>query len=338
MRDLLVVGAGPAGLATALHAARAGMSVTVLDRRPGDGDKACGEGLMPSALRELALLGVDPPGHPITGITYRQGDRVARAQFRSGPGRGVRRTALHAHLHRAVVDAGIELTPGDGRAPVQHPDHVEVDGRTARWLVGADGLHSRVREAVSPARPSRAPRWGLRRHYAIAPWTSAVEVTWAGRREAYVTPVGDDTVGVAVLTDRPGAWNDQLVDFPALRYRLDGAETVSAVRGAGPLRQDVPRRVCGRVLLVGDAAGYVDALTGEGIAVALASARVLVAALLDGQPQRYERDWARVTREPRLLTAGLLAARRAPGLGRAVVPAASALPGVFGRVVDRLAG
>lgn len=338
MRDLLVVGAGPAGLATALHAARAGWAVTVLQRRAGDGDKACGEGLMPAALRELAALEVHPEGHDITGITYRQGARTALATFRAGPGRGVRRTALHACLHDAAREAGVEIVAGDGRGFVQHADHVRVDGHRARWLVGADGLHSRVREAVGPARAVRAPRWGLRRHYALAPWTSRVEVTWAGASEAYVTPVAPDTVGVAVLTDRPGPWADQLAAFPELSARLAGATPVSSVRGAGPLRQDVRRRVQGRVLLVGDAAGYVDALTGEGIAVALASARVLVAALLDGQPQRYERDWARVTREPRLLTAGLLAARRAPGLGRAVVPAASVLPGVFGRVVDRLAG
>lgn len=343
MRDLLVVGAGPAGLATALHAARAGWSVTVLERRAGDGDKACGEGLMPAALRELALLGVDPDGQNITGITYRQGARVARSTFRAGPGRGVRRTTLHTQLRAAADAAGVEVVPGDGRAVVQHDDHVRVDGRDARWLVGADGLHSQVRAALGPARPrrlapARPPRWGLRRHYALAPWTTTVEVTWGDTTEAYVTPVGPDTVGVAVLTSSPGPWADQLAGFPGLRERIAGATEVSTVRGAGPLRQDVRRRVGGRVLLVGDAAGYVDALTGEGISVALASARVLVQALLAGEPQRYETAWRRVSREPRLLTAGLLAARRTPGLNRVVVPAAAALPRVFGAVVDRLAG
>lgn len=359
MRDLLVVGAGPAGLATALNAARAGWSVTVLERRPGDGDKACGEGLMPAALRELALLGVNPDGFDITGITYRQGAHVARSTFRAGPGRGVRRTTLHAQLRAAAAAAGVEIVAGDGRAVVQHGDHVRVDGRDARWLVGADGLHSQVRASIAPARPrgafparpprifpappprvfpARPPRWGLRRHYALAPWSTTVEVTWGDTTEVYVTPVGPCTVGVAVLTSSPGPWADQLVSFVELRERLTGAEEVSTVRGAGPLRQHVRRRVAGRVLLVGDAAGYVDALTGEGISVALASARVLVEVLVAGDPQRYEAAWRRVSREPRLLTAGLLAARRTPGLNRVVVPAAAALPRVFGAVVDRLAG
>ncbi|MEO6881426.1 MAG: NAD(P)/FAD-dependent oxidoreductase [Mycobacteriaceae bacterium] len=338
MRDLVVVGAGPAGLATALHAARAGWSVTVLERRPGDGDKACGEGLMPAALRELALLGVDPDGHDITGITYRQGHHVARSTFRAGPGRGVRRTTLHTHLRDAATAAGVEIAAGDGRKVVQHDDHVRVDGRDARWLVGADGLHSQVREAVGPVRPRRAPRWGLRRHYALTPWSSTVEVTWGDTTEVYVTPVGPGTVGVAVLTSAPGPWPQQLACFGELRERVAGAAEVSTVRGAGPLRQHVRRRVAGRVLLVGDAAGYVDALTGEGISVALASARVLVEALVAGEPQRYEAAWRRVSREPRLLTAGLLAARRTPVLNRVVVPAAAALPRLFGAVVDRLAG
>ena len=70
MNDLLVAGAGPAGLATAIHAARAGLSVTVVDRRPGPIDKACGEGLMPHTLRHLDALGITPHGKPFRGITY----------------------------------------------------------------------------------------------------------------------------------------------------------------------------------------------------------------------------------------------------------------------------
>lgn len=337
MRDVLVVGGGPAGLVTALHAARAGLRVTVLDKRGADGDKACGEGLMPAALRALGELGVDPPGADIAGITYRQGQTAAVTRFRSGPGRGVRRTALHAHLHQAVVAAGVEVLDGAAGGVVQHPDHVEAGGLRARWLVAADGLHSPTRATLGLARPSTQPRWGLRRHFAVAPWTDTVEVTWGGTGEAYVTPVGPDTVGVAVLTSARGSFDDHLAAFPALRERLRCAEPASTVRGAGPLRQDVRRRVAGRVLLVGDAAGYVDALTGEGIAVAVESARVLVECLVAGDPQRYEREWRRVSRSYRVLTGGLLAARRSP-LARGVVPAAVAAPWVFGRVVDRLAG
>src|SRR6185437_3469572 len=97
--------------------------------------------------------------------------------------------------------------------------------------------------------------------------------------EAYVTPVSDDLVGVAVLGPGDGTrFEGWLPEFPELYGRLAGAEPATAVRGAGPLRQRATRRVAGRALLVGDASGYVDALTGEGISLGLAHARAAVAA------------------------------------------------------------
>src|SRR6516165_7843947 len=96
--DLLIVGGGPGGLATALHARRLGLSVIVAEPRENPIDKACGEGLMPGGLAELTSLGVDPAGMPFHGIAYVSENRRAEARFRSGPGRGVRRTTLHAAL------------------------------------------------------------------------------------------------------------------------------------------------------------------------------------------------------------------------------------------------
>jgi flavin-dependent dehydrogenase len=95
--------------------------------------------------------------------------------------------------------------------------------------------------------------------------------------------------------------------------------------------------VAGRVLLVGDAAGYVDALTGEGLALAFAQAEAAVRAITDGVPQRYERDWGRLTRRYRWLTAALLAATRPQAARRALVPASRLLSPVFGGVVNALA-
>jgi flavin-dependent dehydrogenase len=90
-------------------------------------------------------------------------------------------------------------------------------------------------------------------------------------------------------------------------------------------------------LLVGDASGYVDALTGEGVALGLAQARAAVAAITAADVGRYERDWHRVTRRYRALTSGLLYASRVPVARRTIVPAAAALPWVFGAIVDQLA-
>jgi flavin-dependent dehydrogenase len=339
VRDVLVVGAGPAGLAVALGAARAGLDVAVCERRPGPIDKACGEGLMPGAVRALAALGVDPPGHDIRGIAYLRDQARALADFTNGPGRGVRRIALQQALRAAVDAAGIPVLHRRIAEVRQYDDHVCADDLAARYLVAADGLHSPIRQSIGLAAPSAVqPRWGQRRHYAMAPWSDYVEVTWAANSEAYVTPVSADTVGVAVLTSDRGSYEQQLAAFPELAARVAAAQPASGVRGAGPLRQRVRGRAAGRVLLVGDAAGYVDALTGEGIAVSLAAASELVACLVADRPDRYDQAWLRVSRRSRLITSSLLWARRRPVLARSIVPVATRLPGVFRAAVDQLAG
>jgi flavin-dependent dehydrogenase len=337
MRDLLVAGGGPIGLATALYAARAGLDVAIHEPRAGVIDKACGEGLMPSAVADLTALGVALDGHPIDGIRYVDGARSAEATFRAGPGLGVRRTCLHGALRDLVSEAGIPTVPAAARRVDDAGDHVTVDGEPARYVVAADGLHSPVRRMTGlDGPPARHRRYGLRRHASVAPWSRFVEVHWSRSGEAYVTPVGDGSVGVALLSARPRPFDDLIGDFPALAERLSG-QPLSRVRGAGPLRHRSRRRVSGRVLLVGDAAGYVDALTGEGIALGLAQARAAVSAVAAGDPQRYEADWRRLTRRHDLVTLGLLTATRVPALRGRIVAAAGRLPWVFDAAVDQLA-
>ena len=338
--DLLVVGGGPVGLGTALLAAQAGLSVTVIEQRRDPVDKACGEGLMPGAVRAFADLGVAPPGRDICGIRYldASGRRAAQARFRDGVGRGVRRTALHDALTAAAAGAGIPRITARVDGISQCADRVEAAGVVGRYLAAADGLHSTVSRQYALDQPARVrPRFGLRRHYARTPWTDFVEVHWAAGAEAYVTPVADGLVGVAVLTDRRGrSLDDWLTEFTLLRERLAGAPPASAARGAGPLERNLARRVVGRVLLVGDAAGYVDALTGEGIGVGLASARRLVAAVQADRPQDYELAWRQASRRCRVLTRGVLYAAQRRRLRAAVVPAASAAPPLFRRLVHAL--
>lgn len=404
MIDVLVVGGGPVGLATAIRCAMAGLSVTVAEPRTGPIDKACGEGVMPAARRRLAALGVEPDGYPLRGIRYRDEGHQADTRFRHGDGLGVRRTVLQAALGERAAALGIAVLRARVTEFERHQDHVTAAGVTARYLVAADGLHSLIRRLLDPEpRPARSsppessppeswaagpasrpvsgrhggrgptPRYGLRRHYQVAPWTDLVEVHLNPDAEAYVTPVSPDVVGVAILFARggtahtgmtagpsrasgsrepavddrgrqagdadggPSAFEARLSAFPALRGRLAGAMPASDVRGAGPLRQDVRRRVHGRVLLVGDASGYLDALTGEGIGVGLAQAEVLAACLAGGRPEDYEQAWRKVSGPAWRLTAGLLWSRSRPLLSARIVPAAQHLPWLFGAVVNRIA-
>ena len=338
MIDVLVVGGGPAGLATAIRCAQAGLSVTVAEPRSGPIDKACGEGLMPAAVRRLAALGVRPAGHPLRGIRYLDAGHRADALFRHGDGLGVRRTTLHAALAVRAAQLAIPVLPVRVTGFTQHcGGGVTAAGLRARYLVAADGLHSAIRRACALDPPrARHPRFGLRRHFRMAPWSDLVEVYWTAGAEAYVTPVADDLVGVAILGGAQGDFRSRLAAFPGLRERLAGARPASEVRGAGPLRQDVRHRAAGNVLLVGDASGYLDALTGEGIGVALAQAAVLAECIASGRAADYERAWRRVSRKSWVLTSGLLWARHQALLAPRIVPAAQRLPGLFTTIVNHV--
>ncbi len=339
MTDLVVVGGGPVGLATAIGAVQRGLNVVLVEARGGDGDKACGEGLMPSALASLTALGVDPAGFPLAGITYVAGRRRASSTFVGRRGRGVRRTELVRALRQRAEDLGVRTQRGRVTEVHQHEWGVTVAGVQARYVAVADGLHSPVRRTLGLeiTRRNAPSRYGLRRHYAVAPWTDHVEVHWAADCEAYVTPVGAGEVGVAVLCGGGEPYESWLSRFPELGERLHGAPSTSGTRGAGPLRQHARARVAGRALLVGDAAGYVDALTGEGLAVGFAAAAALVDCVAADRPGDYEKAWRDVTRRPRLVTEALLRATRLSPVRAALVPAASRLPAVFDAAVRVLA-
>lgn len=342
--DIVVIGGGPVGMVAALYAARAGLSVIVLEPRSSPHDKACGEGLMPGALLALHELGVDPPGRSLQGIEYIDGGQSVSATFPGLVGRGVRRTALQQDLRAALDAAGVPVIPDTAADVAQDADSVRVAiigsdrGLVCRYVLAADGLHSPTRRhlGLQAKRPSLR-RYGLRQHFRVAPWNDRVEVYWAASAEAYVTPVADDIVGVAVLTNSRGPFDDRLAEFPQLAQRLKGATPASDVLGAGPLAQRATSRVCGRVLLIGDAGGYVDALTGEGLAVGFAQAEVAVQAALLDRPDTYPR-WARkVTWRSTVLTRGLLVATQPAWGRRATLRAAVAMPGAFRASVSVLA-
>jgi len=342
--DYAIVGGGPAGLAVAILAALAGRHAVVVERGHGAVDKACGEGLMPPGVAWLRRMGVElgpDAAPPFRGIRYVDGAVVAEANFVEGPGLGIRRTALSSAMRRRAAALGAELREGcEAGAFAARGDHVVLQTSQgelrARWLVGADGLHSRVRTACGFAvRTGPRRRVGVRRHFRVAPWSDVVEVHWADDVEAYVTPVGPESVGIAFLRSAAegarGDYDALLARFPALEARLRSAAAVpeTTLRGAGPFDVRVAPIARDRVLLVGDASGYVDAITGEGLSLAFASAAALVASTGGEDASAYPRAWARVRRQHVALTRLVVWIAGHPSLRRRVVHALSDSPDAF---------
>ena len=345
--DVLVVGGGPVGLAAAIEARIAGLTAAIVEPRDGAIDKACGEGLMPGALPLLGRLGVAPHGMPLRGVRYTDGSTSAEHLFFGGSGGavglGVRRTTLHDALSERADTLGVQRIDARVESLTQDADSVTATGAasgpvSARWLLGCDGLHSTTARLTGLARPapSSRRRYGLRRHYRVTPWSELIEVHWTPVGELYVTPVDDRMIGIAALVPQGVSFDQALAAAPELAERVADVEPGGAVMGAGPFRQRTARRVAGRVLLVGDASGYVDAITGEGLRLGFAQARAAVTRIAAGDPLHYEADWFHVTKDFRRMTTALALAASSPARTQ-IVPLAARLPKVFAGAVDRLA-
>lgn len=331
-------------MAAAIEARLSGLLAVVVEPRSGIIDKACGEGLMPGAIPLLARLGVFPKGRDLAGVTYRSGGHAVSHRFSSGVGKGVRRTELHGSLRSRSEELGVvfveasvgSVTETESGLVASCSNGNSIQGR---YLIAADGLHSSIAKAaglVKVLSPRRSKRFGIRQHFHVEPWSEFIEVFYTKTAEVYITPVSEDEVGVAVLGPKSTDFEQTISSIPELAGRLRGASPASQRSGAGSFPQLTTARTKGRILLVGDASGYVDAITGEGLRLGFAQARVAIECILSDKPASYEKAWRRVSRDFRVLTQGLILAANSP-IRMAIVPLASRLPWVFGSVVNRLA-
>jgi flavin-dependent dehydrogenase len=336
--DVVIVGAGPAGSALAIMLGQAGVNTTLLDRSRFPRDKTCGEGLMPAGVQVLDELGVSLARFPsLRAVSY----RVPRAgsamgEFMDGKtGRGVRRLEFDRLLaERAAATPNVDARYGCEATGVEvWPSHIEVKTAagtlTARFAVGADGIRSRVARWVGWSRPPRGQhRYALVGH-AESPAHGAdwVLVTLLDGCEVYTAPTGPDELLIAVLGSKSGLRADGepvreayarhvRAAHPDVRIHAD-----AAIHGAGPFWVRPSTVADRRVALIGDAAGFLDPLTGDGMSDALVAARKLAQLVASEVPdplrayRRWEAgQWRRrvfVNRLALTLTGSSLLARRA---------------------------
>lgn len=365
--DLLIVGGGPAGSAAAIHAARAGLRVLLVDRARFPREKACSEYMSPETLRQLDGLGVlhdldamggtplagttvtGPHGSQLTGLFRRAGVTPFRPTGLSLP-----RRLLDHRLIQAAAEAGAEIREGTAvvdllydRGAVAGAVVREPSGATAairaRLTLGADGLRSVVARRIGRRVHGVPRRMAFVAHVAeVAGLTDRAEMHVGPEGYVGLNPLGQGLANVALVVPqgaaslargRPEAFFlERLATFPGVRGRVENRRMARRVLVTGPFAARSSRLVVDGALLAGDAADFFDPFTGEGICTALrdgALAARTAAQALDLPGPVTAGRLAGYARARRQMLAGKWAVERLIGFGMLA-------PRLFDRAIERL--
>jgi geranylgeranyl reductase family protein len=309
--DALVAGAGPAGSALAAHLARAGASVLLVEAAEHPRPKACAEYASPRIVEELARLDLASSwvddAVPLLGINLHAGGRMAPIRYADDrgprPAWGVDRRTFDARLARHAAACGADLRERTRLA------RLVIEGSRVRgarlrdlatgtetevragWTIGADGSRSTISRLLGVDRPVRFPRrLGLIAHYTgVSELADHGEMHVGGAGYVGLAPTPGDELNVGMAlplagrgTSAEARFGSAIAALPAVARRLAGSRRLTPIRGAAPIGHRVSRSAGPGWLLVGDAAGFVDPFTGEGIFRALRSARAAADAIRAG--------------------------------------------------------
>ncbi len=351
--DALIVGAGPAGLAAAIAAARQGLHVEVVDAVKPPIDKACGEGLLPGSLESLSRHRLRSQARP---RSHRK-CRPARCSFhrRLGlfepiphhpgrlpctPGRGIRRTVLHQLLLDRAASLGVRF---HWENTVRRSQPTAKSHRPHKLTDPSRSLpHRRRRSPV----PRRSPGRTHRCHHPLPPHRPSPTLHRRSVEQTSSKSTGATTAGLRhpQLVQRglhrlhspqknPQAPGTPSATFPALATPLASAQISEAPRGSITLGRTLHRVASCNIALIGDASGSVDAVTGEGLALGFRQAEALGLCPQRQQPRRLP---ARSSPHPTasyLMSRSLLLMDRSPRLRDRTLKIFARNPSLFQRLL-----
>ena len=364
-KTIAIVGGGPIGSALALRLSRE-HRVVLVDAGAAP-QKICGEGLLPAAWEVLSELGLDQRltrRSPIRGISYGLFNSEGELKTVTGsllkPAYGVQREHLMEAFQSGLDDSNVEVRKETrlrdfswtGRGVTLDLESKDKSRQQldCDLLIGADGLHSSVRRKadLQSTRPRRYARWGARCYFRSEEVRERVCVTLGAGLESYLTPLGGKLFGLAFLWSPnslgrplPGTGEVWRRLFALMGPRFSevlpepSGDFWGDDRAIGPLQQPVisPLHPSGRVALVGDAAGYLDALTGEGLCLGLRQARSLSNCILEGRLSDYPNEHRALKRRHQWTVSGLLWLIHQPKLRERVFRALHRTPEQFSAVL-----